>query len=221
MQNSRSRGAGRYIACMGMFIALAYVSVVATEWIPKVSGILSYEPKDAIIVIAGFIFGPLSCVILSVAVSLLELVTVSSTGPWGFLMNAIASCAFTVPAALFYRLNRSRKGALMGLGAAMLSMTGMMILWNYIVTPLYMGVPREEVAKMLVPTFLPFNLIKGGLNAGLVMLLYKPVVSALRKTGLVEQKQGKKGSISLGFTLFALAFLATFVLLLLAMLKVI
>ena len=70
MQNSRSRGAGRYIACMGMFIALAYVSVVATEWIPKVSGILSYEPKDAIIVIAGFIFGPLSCVILSVAVSL-------------------------------------------------------------------------------------------------------------------------------------------------------
>lgn len=57
-----------------------------------------------------------------------------------------------------------------------------MMLWNYLVAPLYMGIPREEVVKLLLPAFLPFNLIKGGLNAAITMLLYKPVVSVLGRT---------------------------------------
>ena len=72
---------------------------------------------------------------------------------------------------------------------------------------------------MLIPIFLPFNLIKGGINAALTMLLYKPVVSALRKAKLVESSSGGsgKGKISVGFTLFALAVLVTFVLLFLVL----
>ena len=98
-----------------------------------------------------------------------------------------------------------------------------MVIWNYIITPLYMGVPREQVAGMLIPIFLPFNLIKGGINAALTMLLYKPVVGALRKAKLVESSSGGsgKGKISVGFTLFALAVLVTFVLLFLVLTGVI
>ena len=211
----------RYIACMGMFTALAFLAVVATEWIPKISGFLSYEPKDAIIVIAGFIFGPLSCVILSILVPLIELLTISSTGPWGFLMNAVASCAFTVPAAWIYSKKKTMGGAVLGLAVGMLFMTGCMLIWNYIVTPYYMTMgpitdvveKRKTVGGMLTTVFLPFNLIKGGMNAGLAMLLYKPVVTALRGAGLVSQSQGKKGRFNLGFTLFALAVLVTFLLL--------
>ena len=54
-----------------------------------------------------------------------------------------------------------------------------MMLWNWLLTPLYMGVPREEVVKLLLPAFLPFNFIKGGLNAAITILLYKPALSAL------------------------------------------
>ena len=55
-----------------------------------------------------------------------------------------------------------------------------MMFWNYWIAPIYMGYPREAIVKLLLPAFLPFNLIKGGLNAAIAMLLYKPVVTALR-----------------------------------------
>ena len=218
----------RYLACMAMFAALSFVSVLLTEWIPPVEGFLSFEPKDALIVIAGFIFGPISCVILSILVSLIEFLTISSTGPWGLLMNVLASCAFSVPAAWIYAKKRTQKGAIIGLGVAILSMAACMVAWNYIVTPYYMSMgnvtdvaaKRQIVGGMLASVFLPFNLVKGGINAGLAMLLYKPVVEALRGAGLVAPSQGKKSRFSLGFTIFALAVLATFVLLLLVMLGV-
>ena len=210
----------RYLACVAMFTALSYVAVLLARSIPNVQGFLSYEPKDAIIVIAGFIFGPLTCVIISLLCSFLEMITVSSTGVYGFVMNAVATCAFAVPAAWIYQKNRIQKGALIGLLAGVLSMAACMVAWNYVITPLYMGVDRATVAGMLATVFLPFNLVKGGLNAGLVLLLYKPVVGALRRMGLVAPSQGKKGRFSLGFTLFACFVLATFILLLLVMIGV-
>ena len=100
-----------YLACIAMFTALSYVAVLIAKVIPNVQGFLSYEPKDAIIVVAGFIFGPVSSAILSLLVSLIEMLTISSTGPWGFLMNTLASCAFTVPAAWIYSKKRTQKGA--------------------------------------------------------------------------------------------------------------
>lgn len=211
----------RYLAVIAMFTALSFVAVLLSKVIPNVAGFLSYEPKDALIVIAGFIFGPLSCLLISVLCSLIEMLSISSTGIYGFLMNVVSTCAFTVPAAWLYTRHRTQKGAVIGLGLGVLVLGLCMVLWNYIITPFYMGVDRAVVAGMLMSVFLPFNLIKGGINAGIALLLYKPIVSALRRTGLVEQSSsGKKGRFSLGFTLFALAVLLTFVLLLLVMLGI-
>ena len=53
-----------------------------------------------------------------------------------------------------------------------------------------MGYSREAVAQLLLPAFLPFNVIKGGLNAGIALLLYKPVVTALRRSLLAEALPG-------------------------------
>ena len=70
---------------------------------------------------------------------------------------------------------------------------------------------------MLVPVFLPFNLVKGGMNMAATLLLYKPVVGALRHARLVPESEthaapvgGKK---KLGFTIVALFLLASFILL--------
>ena len=41
---------------------------------------------------------------------------------------------------------------------------------------------------MLLPAFLPFNLIKGGLNTAITLLLYKPVVVALRRANLIPSE---------------------------------
>ena len=48
------------------------------------------------------------------------------------------------------------------------------------------GVTREAVAKMLPTVFLPFNFIKGCANASLAMLLYKPLVNALRRAKMLD-----------------------------------
>ena len=118
-------------------------------------------------------------------VSLVEMLTVSGTGPIGLIMNVLSTSAFALPAALMYRNQRSLKRAALGLGLGVLCMTVVMLAWNYIITPLYMAVPRAVVAGMLLPTFLPFNLVKGGLNAGITMLVYKPVSGALHRAGLL------------------------------------
>jgi riboflavin transporter FmnP len=210
------------MAAVAMFAALSFVSVLIAKVIPNVAGFLSYEPKDAVIVIAGLLYGPLTSVLISVIVSLIEMLTISSTGPYGFLMNVISTCAFAVPAAWYYQKHKTQKDAVIGLCFGVITMVVAMLLWNYIITPFYMGVSRETVAGMLMSVFLPFNLVKGGINAGLTLLLYKPVVGALRKAGLAQPSStgSDKRVFNPGFTLFAVAVLVTFVLLFLTMIHV-
>lgn len=212
----------QYMAVTGMLCALSFVAVLIGKVIPNVAGFLSYDPKDVIVVIAGFIYGPLTSVIISVIVSLIEMLTISSTGPYGCIMNIVSTCAFAVPAAIVYKKVRTHKGAVGGLALGVIVLAACMVLWNYIVTPYYMGVKREVVASMLATVFLPFNLAKGGVNMGLALLLYKPVVGALRRTKLLPpSKSDEKKVFNAGFTIVAVAVLLSFTLLLLVLLKVI
>ena len=136
------------------------------------------------------IYQPSSMILLimSLVVCLVEMITVSSTGPIGLLMNFLSSAVFVGVASVIYYRKKTMSRAVAGLIAAVLSMTAVMLLWNYIVTPMYMGVPREQVVGMLLPLLLPFNLIKAALNAALVLLLYKGAATALRKSGLVPKR---------------------------------
>ena len=222
MQDSKKMST-RYIAVCAMFVALSYIAVLISKVIPNVAGFLSYEPKDAVIVIAGFIYGPMTSFLISVIVSFLEMITISSTGPYGFLMNVVSTCAFAVPAAWYYKKNHTQKGAILGLVIGVTCMALAMLLWNYIITPYYMGVSRSVVAGMLMSVFLPFNLVKGGINAAITMLLYKPVVGALRKAKLVPPTKNTehKNVFNLGFTVFSIVVLITFILLFLVLAHVI
>ena len=104
----------------------------------------------------------------------------------------------------------------LGLATGSVAMVGIMLLWNYLITPLYMtGTSRSDVAAMLIPVFLPFNALKAGFNTALTLLLYKPLVSALRKTGLVKPSQNKSGKSKAGLYLLAALLLVTCILLLL------
>ena len=118
----------------------------------------------------------------------------------GMLFGPLASVAVSATVSLVEMVTISDTG-FYGLLSGVAVMTPVMLLWNYIVTPLYMGYPREAVAAMLIPVFLPFNLLKGGLNAAIVMLLYKPLATALRKAHLVPEREGSSGGgFKLGIT---------------------
>lgn len=185
--NNIKKSRTRKLALLGMFSALAFV-VMMVGRIPIVMW-LKYDPKDVVIAFAGLLFGPVSGLAVSLVVSLVEMVSVSDTGIIGMVMNVLSTCSFVCVAAFVYSRRRTLGGAVLGLVSGVLLMTAAMLLWNYLITPLYMNQPREQVAALLVPMFLPFNLFKGSLNAALTLLLYKPVVRALRRAKLIEPEE--------------------------------
>lgn len=213
MRNSKSFSV-KQMVMLALLASIAYVMVSLIR-IPVVL-FLKYEPKDVIITIGGFLFGPMASFIVSLLVSLIEMVTISETGPIGALMNLLSTCTFACTAALIYKKKHTLGGAILALIGGTILMTTAMILWNWLITPIYMGYPRDAVAAMLVPVFLPFNLLKAGLNSAFVLFLYKPLVTALRKTGLVAAKeQGGGSGKKMGATLLGLLLLGTCILLLL------
>lgn len=188
------------LTVLAMIAALSYV-LVATVRIPVIL-FLKYEPKDVLIAFGGFLYGPMASLAVSAVVSFLEMVTISDTGWIGFVMNVLSSAAFACTAALVYKKWHTLGGAVVGLILGSVLMVIAMLLWNYLLTPLYMDTPRADVAAMLVPVFLPFNLLKSALNSSITILLYRPLVQGLRRANLFPQstaqrKTAMKGKIAL------------------------
>lgn len=191
-----------------LFSALAFFAVFFFR-VPVVL-FLKYEFKDAVIALEALILGPAYAIITSLVVSLIEMVTISGTGPIGALMNVLSTVTYILPVALLYKRNKSLKTAVTGLVLGALIMTACMLLWNYLITPWYMETPREVVAGMLLPYFLPFNLLKGILNTAVTLLLYKPIMNALRRMNLVPKSEStqKGGTLALTINIIAIIVIA-------------
>lgn len=215
-----SKNKTRRMTLMAMFAALAYVIMTVGRIPISTVSFLKYDPKDVMLVICGFVLGPMPALAVTTVVCLLEMITVSSTGLIGMLMNLLSSAVFVCPAAALYRRRHSLRGAGAGLALGTVLMVGLMLMWNYFVTPYYMGYPREAVAEMLLPVFLPFNLIKGSLNAAVTILVYKPVSRALKRAGLMESQPNAVAPArksALGATIIAVVLLASCILAVLVM----
>ena len=204
------------LTTLAMITAIAYVLVSAVR-IPVVL-FLKYEPKDVIITIGGFLMGPSAVLISSSVVALIEMFTISETGIIGCIMNFLSTCSYAFVAALVYKKRHTMKGAIAGLAAGTVFMVSAMLLWNYLITPLYMtGTSRADIAGMLLPVFLPFNLLKAGLNSSITLLLYKPLVNGLRRAGLVTAAPAaSKGTKKPGVLIFAALLLIICILLVLS-----
>jgi riboflavin transporter FmnP len=149
---------------------------------------LTYDPKDVVILIGGFMFGPISALLMSIMVALVEMITISNSGFFGAFMNALSSASLTCTAAFIYSKKHDLKGAITGLAAGCIMVTAVMILANYFIAPLFTPhATREWVLTMIIPVLLPFNLMKSSLNAVLAILVYKKVSSALKSAGLYKE----------------------------------
>ncbi|MCI5744769.1 MAG: ECF transporter S component, partial [Erysipelotrichaceae bacterium] len=115
----KSHNLSKKICLTAMFAALAYVLALIAHFLhlsifPSVS-FLTYDPKDIIICIGGLIMGPISALCISVVVSFIEMITISTTGFYGFVMNIFSTCAFVIPTTLIYKYKRNFKGAILSL----------------------------------------------------------------------------------------------------------
>lgn len=195
---------------LAMLCAVAFIVTIFGMSIMPQAPFLKLEFKDAIIVIAGFMYGPLASLAIAVIVALIELFTISEAGVIGAMMNILSSVAFSCTASIVYRKHRSIKGASVGLVSGVLLMTAMMILWNYTMTPIYMGIDRQVVVDMLIPVFLPFNLLKGTFNAAIALGIYKPLTTALRSAKLLPaSKKETQSTLGIGTLLVSVALLVS------------
>ena len=138
-------------------------------------------------------------------VALIELITISGTGVYGFIMNFASSAAFSATAALIYKYKRNASGAIISFYSASIVMVTVMMLLNMFVTPYYMGVTTKTVMELIPTLFLPFNLAKAFLNSALAMMLYKPVTVAMRRAGLLKgqaKMQINRSSVAIYITAF-------------------
>jgi len=170
------------LTALAVFAALAY----AVHFVHVPVSFLNLDFKDVVMTVAGMYFGPVSGLIVAILVPLLEFPT-SETGVYGLIMNLLSSVTFVFVASIIYRFKRTLTGAIVGLSAAALSMTAVMMVANLYITPYYMGVPRSMVVDLIPKLLLPFNAIKSVLNAALTLCLYKPMTTLLKKTGFGKQ----------------------------------
>ncbi|NLK86613.1 MAG: ECF transporter S component [Clostridiaceae bacterium] len=142
---------------------------------------LIYEPADIPILIGTFIFGPISGLIMTVVVSVIQAFAFSTDGWVGLVMHVAATGAFVITAGLIYKKYHKFIGAIVALAAGTLAMTLVMIPVNLIVQPNFYGTPIEVVKSLIVPVIIPFNLIKAGVNSLWTLLVYKTISKLVKK----------------------------------------
>lgn len=174
---------------IAIFAALAFVVSLVVRFPVQ---FLTFDAKDAVITIASFVYGPIAGVIISFIAALVEMISISTTGWYGFLMNFASSAVFSLTASMIYTKKRNLNGALIGLYSAIAATVGVMLILNIFITPLYFGMPvaAPMVMQMLPTLLLPFNFAKALMNSAIVMLLYKPLVTALKRLNIVKTQGG-------------------------------
>ena len=171
------RWSTKRIAVYALFVALSMVLSFVEVPIFPAAPFLKYDPSGIVMLIVGFAYGPAAAAIVSV----LGFVPHLFTNPWGALMAILVALALSVPAAFIYRRKRTRAGAVIGMlvGAALAVVVA--ILGNLVITPIYTGWPVSEVAALIVPALLPFNILKMAIHGVVTFLIYRPISNLLDK----------------------------------------
>ena len=171
------RWSTKRIAMYALFVALSMaVSFVDFPIMPGVEW-LKYDPSGIVSLVAGFAYGPAAAAIVSVLGFLPHLFTT----PWGTLMAVLVALALSVPAALIYRRNKTRKGAVIGIIVGAIVALVVAIVGNLIVTPFYAHMTTAQVVALIVPALLPFNALKFTIHGVVTFLIYKPISNLLNR----------------------------------------
>lgn len=184
----------RKLVVTAMFCSLAFLMTFVFRF--NVS-FLTFDLKDTILAVVALMYGPIYAVVSALVVALIEFLSISDTGVYGFIMNFLASATFTFTCGLIYKYKRNFIGAIISVVTAAIALVCVMITANLFITPYYMGVDRTTVAEMIPSLLLPFNLCKAFINASLTMMIYKPVTSGLKKSGIIASSSKDTYSLSL------------------------
>ena len=150
--------------------------------------------------IGGFILGPVGAVMIIVVKLGLKLAIQGTESMFtGEIQNFLLSVAYVLPAVLYYRRHRTKKGAATGLAiGAVVSVVAAVFTNLYIIFPFYIklyGMNWDGIVAMFsavnpwikdIPTMVafsvvPFNLISRTITAVLAFITYKKLSVPLKK----------------------------------------
>ena len=189
-----------YITKVGILSALAAVLMLFEFPLPFIAPpFYELDFSELPVLIGSFALGPVAGILIELFKNLLNLlINGTDTAFVGEFANFLMGCAFVLPAAIWYRLKKSRVSALLGMGLGTIALTIVGTLINYFVLiPMYSvlyNLPLDVIVGMgtainpaitnlpmlVVLAVAPFNLIKGVIISALTFVLYKRVSPLLK-----------------------------------------
>ena len=189
------------ISMIGLFAAISTVLMLFEMPVPFAPPFYKIDLSELPVLIIAFAYGPVAGVMTEFIKILLKLVVKStSTAFVGELANFLVGCSLVLPASVIYLENKTKKQAMLALGAGVLIMTVFGSAFNGIyLLPKFaqlFGMPLEAIVGMgtkinaavtSVGTLVmfcvaPLNLLKGGIDTILTLILYKRLSPILKNS---------------------------------------
>lgn len=180
--------------------ALAAILMVLDFNVPLAPGFIKFDFSDFPVLIGGFVFGPLTGVLIAFLKIVLNLLFKPTTTMFvGEASNFLLSVCYMGVACLFYRKHRTKKGAVIGMALATVTTSLFAIASNILVMfPMYaklFGRSMEQivgmvsavnpfvkdVTTMVIASLVPFNLFKYGVISLITFISYKKIEVILKK----------------------------------------
>lgn len=195
-----NRSSVRRLTMAAMMGAVAFVLMYFSFSVPVLSPFADFDFSYLPELIGGFVLGPAGAVEIIVVKILLKLVFKGTSSMLtGELQKFLLSCAYVLPAVLYYRKNRTKRGAMIGLVLGTVVGVIVAIITNvYIIFPFYIKLYGMDWAAIIdmctavnplihdLPTMvafsiIPFNLISMTVISLIAMLVYKKISVPLKK----------------------------------------
>ena len=190
----------RRLTMAALMGAIAFILMYLNFGVPFLSPFAEFDLSALPEMIGGFILGPAGAVeIIAVKILLILVFKGTSSMFTGEVQNFLLSLAYVLPAVLYYRKHRTKKGAAIGLALGSVLSVIVAIFTNlYLIFPAYIylyGMSWDSIIEICsaanpwitdVPTFaafsvVPFNVISRAVTSVITMLVYKKICVPLKK----------------------------------------
>ena len=183
----------REIVTIGMLAAVSIVLTIIGR-ISIVPPVYDLDFSEIPVLIGSFTMGPLAGVAIEAIKAFVDFLMGSHTGGVGEFAQFVMGCSLCVPAGIIYKRKKTKSMAVISLAISVVMLIIVACIMNrYVMLPLYWGDDLQanivamglsgidSVTKFILLVCAPFNLLKGGLNALIVALIYKKISPIIKR----------------------------------------
>ncbi|MEE0954219.1 MAG: ECF transporter S component [Eubacterium sp.] len=186
----------RFIAVTGILSALAFVLQLIEFPVPMlVPAFIKFDFSDLPALVGSFAMGPVCGILIELIKNILHSLVSQSFGV-GEISNFLLGATFVGVAGLIYKLNKTKKGAVIGSLIGAIAMALVSLPFNaFIVYPVYYNfMPKETILaayQAIIPSMksveqsllvfnVPFTFVKGMIDVVITFLIYKHISPILK-----------------------------------------